>query len=163
MERGSRLVLFLVVACILALLLATTSLACGAKVEDGKQFGFVHEVSGGVLVFDPAEWLSGEEAAAAYRAHGQVQDEPFYIDNPQIEGLRLPVDAGAQFGLLAYDSAGTPALEKTLSYNELADLWATGKDGEVMSAGFGSDELGLPMYLTVSGGHVTGGKEQYVP
>ena len=163
MERGSRLVSPLVVACILGLLLFTTSVGCGGKVPDGKQFGFVHEVGGGKLVFDPAEWLTGEEAAAAYRAHGQEQSEPFYIDNPRVEAFHLPVDAAAQFSLLAYDSTGTPGLEKALSYNELAQLWVTGKDDQLMSPGFGSDDLGLPMYLTMSAGRVTGGKEQYIP
>jgi hypothetical protein len=163
MERGSRLVPPFVVACILGLLPFTTSVACGGKVPDGKQFGFVHEVSGGKLVFDPAEWLTGEEAAAAHRAHGEEQSEPFYIDNQKVEALHLPVGAAAKFTLLAYDSTGTPVLEKALSYNELAQLWATGKDDQLMSAGFGSDDLGLPMYLTISAGLVTGGKEQYIP
>lgn len=163
MERGSRLVLFPALVFALGPALAAVGAGCGGDVPDGTHFGFVHEASDGTLTFDPAEWLTGDEAAAAYREHGEEQDEPFYIDNPKVDSLRLPVDPGALFVLLAYDNTGTPALQKALSYDELARLWATGDDAQLMSASFGSYELGLPMHLTVSGGRVTGGNEQYVP
>jgi hypothetical protein len=152
---------------------AATTLATGTSqpavtLPDGTQFGFVRRVADGTLSFDPAEFLDEEAGLAVARADGAIgpnEDlpDPFYIHNPAVEDLRLQVDPSAQFHLLAYDSTGTPLLEKTLSYEELAHLWATGDDKELMSAGFGSYDDGLPMYLTVSGGRVTGGREQYVP
>jgi hypothetical protein len=163
MEGKSRPVASSGAGLILVLFLVVLLTACGGSIAHGTQFGFVHEVGGGTLIFDPAQWLSGDAATAAYRAHGEDPVEPFYIDNAKIEKMRLKVDDAARFSLLAYDSTGTPSLEKSLSYTEFAHVCAAADDEQLPSAGFGTHEAGLPMYLTISHGRVTGGKEQYVP
>jgi hypothetical protein len=139
-----------------------------ATVPDGTHFGFIHEVSDGTVVFDPAEWLGGDEAVAAARADGAIgptEDlpNPFYIRNPVVDSLRLPVAPGAGFTLLVYDDTGAPGAQETVSYGDLLRLWAPENVGDHYYSQTAWDDFGLAMYLTISGGLVTGGMEQYIP
>ena len=114
----------------------TTTTETAVTIPDGTQFGFVHRVADGTLSFDPAEFLDAEAGVVVARADGAIGpdeglSDPFYIHNPKVEDVRLQVDPTAQFTLLAYDSTGTPLLDKTLSYDELAHLWANGDDDEL--------------------------------
>ncbi len=76
-----------------------------ATLPDGTHFGFIHEVGDGTVVFDPAEWLGGDEAVAAARADGAIGStedlpNPFYIRNLVVESLRLPIAPSARFHLV---------------------------------------------------------------
>ena len=143
---------------------STTTVAEGvATLADGTYFGLVYAASAdGTLVFDPAEWFSGNAAVAAARADGVIGadenlSEPFYVRNPQVETLQLQVDPVAQFVLLVAPGQSDLA-EKTLSLDELAQL----PEGAAASDNFYSG-FPLPMNVTVSGGRVTGGIEHYMP
>ena len=89
--------------------------------------------------------------------------EPFYIHNPDTGLVGLPVDPAARFTLLAYDSTGTPVIEKTLSYAELAQLATNRNEDDFYSADFASGHISIPMDITVSEGRATGARELYVP
>ena len=149
---------------------STTTVTEGpATPADGTYFGFVHAVSAdGTLVFDPAEWFSGDAATAAARADGFIGtdedlSDPFYVRNPTIKQLRLEIDPGAQFILLV--APDTPEqselVEKTLSLQELGRLSSGMVGGDTYYSWFPQNVL--PMDVTVSGGRVTGGKEHYMP
>jgi len=144
---------------------ATTTTTDGqAILPDGEHFGFVRQVADDTLVFDPAEFLSGEAALTAARADGAVGPEEelpndFYIRNPDTDELHLDVSSAAQFKLIGLDS--TNALtDVTVSLGEFARLWSGMDD----SSQYYSFVVGdLPMTLTVSGGVVTGAVQQYLP
>ena len=149
---------------------ATTVAQETATLPDGTQFGYISQVSGGTLVFDPAEFLTGAAALAAARADGYIGptetlDQNFYVRNDAEERLRLVVDPAATF-ILNVAPPQADLTTKTLSLDELTQLSAsttgtTGADGSSFSAGF--PQSPLPIDLTISGGKVTGGKERYLP
>ena len=149
---------------------ATTVAQETATLPDGTQFGYVSQVSGGTLVFDPAEFLTGAAALAAAREDGYIGpaetlEDNFYVRNDAEERLRLAVDPAATF-ILNVAPPQADLTTKTLSLDELAQLSAgttatTGADGSSYSSGFPGSPL--PIDLTISGGKVTGGKERYLP
>jgi len=135
-----------------------------ATLPDGEHFGFVRQVTGDGLVFDPAEFLSGEAALTAARADGVIgpaEELPndFYVRNPEKDELRLDVSSAAQFKLIGLDSTG--ALTDTIvSLEEFVRLWSGADD----SSQYYSFVVGdLPMTLTVSAGVITGAVQQYLP
>jgi len=142
----------------------TTTTGAQATISDGEHFGFVRQVAEDALIFDPAEFLSGDAALAAARADGVIgADEKlpndFYIDNPEKEEVRLEVDPAAKFILIVSSGTGDLA-EKVVSYGELFRLWA-GVDDTSPNYGFVVGEL--PMTMTISQARVTGGEQQYLP
>ena len=68
--------------------------------ETMEQFGFARTLTGGTLVFDPAEMLTGDEAVAAAREDGIIgadEDLPndFYIRNlDKTDERQLTVGSG---------------------------------------------------------------------
>jgi hypothetical protein len=142
----------------------TTATRDQPSISDGVHFGFVRQVGGDALVFDPAEFLSGEDALTAARDDGAIgpsEDLPndFYIDNPDEEEIRLGVDPTAQFTLIESNETGELA-NKVISYEELVELW-TRTDDTSTYYGFVAGEL--PMTLTIADGRVTAGEQQYLP
>jgi hypothetical protein len=138
-----------------------------ATLPDGTQFGYIHQVSDGTLVFDPAEWLTGDAAVTAAREDGYIGpneslDEDFYVRNEAEERLLLAVDPAATFTVyLAPPQADLTT--KTLTLQELAQL-SPGATATTDSTGAGYYAgFPLPVDLTISGGKVTGGKQHYVP
>lgn len=135
-------------------------------IPDGTHFGFVRDVAEHGVLFDPAEFLSGEAALNAARAAGFIGptgdlSDNFYIDNPNVEGVPLKVDPAAEFTLITWDSAGD-LTEKVVSFDELARLWSGPTyDHILQDTDFVLGEL--PITLTISEGRVTGGEEQYLP
>ena len=149
---------------------STTTVTAGARtLPDGTYFGFVHAVSGdGTLVFDPAEWFSGNAGVVAARADGAIGadedlSDPFYVHNSTIKQLRLEIDPSARFILLVAPDAPEQSelVEKTLSLQELALLSSGVVGSDTYYSWFPQDVL--PIDVTVSGGKVTGGKEHYMP
>ncbi|MCZ7662866.1 MAG: hypothetical protein M5U22_08010 [Thermoleophilia bacterium] len=141
-----------------------TETAGGSTIADGEQFGFVREVAAGTLVFDPAEFLTGEAAVAAAREAGVIgedEDLPndFFIRNTDTSEETVPVDSAITFTLVGFDSAGA-LTDEEVSYAELEQLFAGGAD-TAQVYGFVPGEL--PMTLTFAGGKVAGGVQQYLP
>jgi hypothetical protein len=144
----------------------------GSAILDGEQFGFAVGVTGTDLLFDQAEWLSGDAALQIARAEGaigpdELLSDPFYISDPEEDPVRLEVDPAAEFTLLVADAEGSP-VGKTISLAEFVSLWAGNEDGSAYYSGLpvqpnGSLTVRVPMTLTVVGGKVTGGIEQYMP
>lgn len=141
----------------------TTTTTTGGGIDE--QFGFVRQVAGGALVFDPADMLSGSEAVAAARADGVIgadEDLPndFYIRNTDAtEARSLEVADGAEFLLIGFTSSGA-ITGQPVSYEQLAALFA----GDADSSGlYGFIPGDLPMHLSLSGDTVMGGSQQYLP
>jgi hypothetical protein len=131
---------------------------------DGVAFGWIRDTQAGEIAFDPAEFLTGDEAVTAAREDGVIgpdEDLPndFYIRDEDPATTMIAVAPGAAVTVLAFDESGTPA-ETGISYDDLAGLF----DGRLDPApyyGFGAD--GLPVWVTVSGGVVEEVAEQYLP
>lgn len=141
----------------------------GLVLSDGEHFGFLVDVTVDHLLFDPAEFLTGDEALAAARADGYIGpdetlDNDFYIKNPEDEAASLVVDPAVTFSLLIVDATGSPT-EKTIPYAALVSLWEGTGDGDVYYSGLaqGLGAITVPMNVDVTGGRVTHGSEQYLP
>jgi hypothetical protein len=157
---------------VLFLIIALAILACGPEppLSDGEYFGFARDVTEDALVFDPADFLSGEEALAAAREDGVIGpteqlDDDFYIRNPQKENLGLDVDPGTPFTLLV--SSTSPISEETVTYSELVRLWQGIGDTSPYYGPLGViEELGsgmLPLTIIVRDGRVESAKQFYLP
>lgn len=138
----------------------TTTIAQGAEL-----FGFARSLDGDVLVFDPAEFRTGAEAAAAAREDGVIgADEElpndFYIRN--VDGLderHLVVPAGTVFVLIGFDATGA-LTDAPVDGEVLAALLAgEGDAGEL----YGIVPGNLPMNLTLENDTVVGGSQAYLP
>jgi hypothetical protein len=145
---------------------ASVTTDTASTISDGVHFGFVRQVATDTLTVDPAEFLSGEEALKAARADGAIgatEDlpDPYYIDNPTEEELLLAVDPAAHFTLLVAPEQ-SELVQKTVSIGELARLWS-GAAQDPHAPYYTDFANGLPMDLTISEGHVTGGVEKYLP
>jgi hypothetical protein len=138
----------------------TTSPAAEAALEDGRHPAFVKsvDVAGRSVEFDPIQFLTGDEATAAY-----VEDHPddpggppndYYIvnDNPRL--CRLPVADNVAVVVLDWEGGFKP---QTAAFTDLPALLAayTWPDtGETMRG---------PFWLTVENGTITAIEEQYIP
>ncbi len=143
--------------------------SAGPLVADGEHFGFLVDVTADHMLFDPADVLSGDAALEAARAEGFIGpdeslDNDFYISNLDERAADLQVDAAATFTLLVADTSGSP-VEKTVTYADLVSLWHGVGDGDVYYSGLaqGFSAITVPINLTIVGGRVTGGSEQYLP
>ena len=133
--------------------------------ETIEQFGFVRSLTGGTLVFDPAEMLTGDEALAAAREDGIIgadEDLPndFYIRNPdQNDEWQISVGSAAEFVLIGLDASGA-LTDSPVSAAEFEALLS----GSADSSGFYGFVPGdLPMALVLIGDTVTGGSQTYLP
>jgi hypothetical protein len=135
-----------------------------APLGDGEHFGFIRDVGPGVLVFDPAELLTGEAAVEAAREDGVVgegEDLPndFYIDDPESETVDLPIAGDVVVSLLGFDTSG--AIEPTtVTPDALLGLW----DGSEDADGFYGFVVGeLPVRVVIAGGIVATVTQEYLP
>lgn len=133
--------------------------------ETIEQFGFARTLTGGMLVFDPAEMLTGGEAAAAAREDGIIgaeEDLPndFYIRNlDNTDEWQLAVGSGTEFVLIGFDATGA-----------LTDVPVSAGEFETLLSGLvdSSDFYGfvpgdLPMTLVLIGDSITSGSQTYLP
>lgn len=140
----------------------TSTTRAGETIE---QFGFARSLTGGTLVFDPAEMLTGDEAAAAAREDGIIgadEDLPndFYIRNlDKTDEWQLAVGSGTEFVLIGFDAA-----------DALTDLPVSAGEFEALLSGLvdSSDFYGfvpgdLPMTLVLIADSVTTGSQTYLP
>ncbi len=133
--------------------------------SDGEHFVFARRGTAGALVVDPAQFLTGDEATAAAREDGVIgadEETPggFYIRNPEPDEVTVPVAPGSAFILLGLDADGAPTVERSVSYETLTALLAGEADVDEY---YGLMPGDLPMNLTVQGGEVTAGSQQYLP
>jgi len=141
---------------------ATTTTTTGQPTE---LFAFVRSLTDGMLVFDPAEFLTGDEAVAAARAAGVIgadEDLPndFYIQNLDFGDERqLAVADGVEFTLIGFDTSGALA-DSPVSVGELAALLSGEADSTELYGFIPGD---LPMTLSLDGDTVTGGSQTYLP
>lgn len=97
----------------------------------------------GSLAFDVVQWLSGEDAAEAYRRDNPdagTDDGPpndYYIVNADDQVRTLPVAAGIQVGLL-WRSEGVEV--STAELSELADHLAEGNPSDVYWLTFAGED-----------------------
>ncbi len=133
--------------------------------EPREQFGFVRSIDGETLVFDPAEFLTGEEAVAAARQAGfigpdEMLPNDFYISNPDpADERRLTVSAGAGFVLIGFDAGGA-ITDAPVSFQQLTDYFSGAADTGDLYGFIAGD---LPMTLTLQGDVVTAGRQMYLP
>lgn len=142
-----------------------TTTTTSATTQPVDQFGFVRSLNDGVLVFDPAELLTGEEALAAARNAGVIgADEElpndFFIQNAdETDERQLAVADGAEFLLIGFDASGG-LIDSPVSTDELALLFSGSAD---TSEFYGFVPGDLPMTLRLLDDTVTGGKQVYLP
>ena len=141
----------------------TTTTAVTTQPVD--HFGFVRSLNEGVLVFDPAELLIGEEALVAARQAGLIgadEDLPndFYIQNPdETDEWQLSIADGAEFVLIGFDASGG-LTDSPVPADELELLLAGSADNSTFYGFVAGD---LPMKLSLHNDEVTGGKQTYLP
>lgn len=74
--------------------------AAAPALEDGRHFGYIRSADPGAMTlrFDPARFLTGEEANAAAAEHGDAVPVPndYYIVNDERRPRTLPIDPGAE-------------------------------------------------------------------
>lgn len=143
---------------------ATSTTAAPTPLADGEHFGFVRDLGAGAITLDPAEFLTGERAVAAARedgAIGESEDLPndFYIRNADPATVQLTVDAAGTFTLIGLDAAGA-LTDVPVTFEELARYW-NGDDDTADLYGFVVGNV--PLNVTVSGGSVSEGAQQYLP
>lgn len=144
----------------------TTQLAPPLEtLSDGEHFVFARRGAAGALMVDPAQFLTGDEANAAAREDGVIganEETPggFYIRNSEPHEVAVPPAAGVLFVLLGFDADGAPTVERSVSYEDLTELLAGDADVEEYYGLLPGD---LPMMLTVDGGEVVSGRQQYLP
>jgi hypothetical protein len=131
-----------------------------AALEDGRHFGFIQSVDarGPAMVFDLAEFLTGDSANQAALEDGVIQPgenvpDDYYIRNrnPRLRDLALVPDV--QVILVNW-----PACCDTTVNGVLADFAASFTTPNDVYHGSHS-----PYWLTVEGGFVTRIEEQYLP
>jgi hypothetical protein len=140
----------------------TSTTRAGETIE---QFGFARSLTGGTLVFDPADMLTGEVALAAAREDGIIgadEDLPndFYIRNlDEADEWQLAVGRDAEFVLIGFDATGALA-DVSVSVSEFEALLS----GSADTADFYGIVPGdLPMTLVLIGDSVTIGSQTYLP
>lgn len=130
-------------------------------VLDGRVAALVLGVSsGGRVAFDPVQFLTGQEASAAARAHGDEDPPPndFYIVNDDRALRDLPFAPGVAVGMLM-DADGELCGDIAVGCPPMSVAdWESALEGE-----WGDLLLSMPYWLTVSDGTVTAIEQQYVP
>lgn len=128
---------------------------------DGEHFGFVSAFTVDAITFEPAEYLTGEEAREAAREDGQIgpdDDLPndFYVRQAGSAELTLPVEAGFEASLL---DNGDLDETHTLDAESMAGLYA----GELDAPWMYDARERLPVVLRIEGGQVVGADQHYLP
>lgn len=130
-----------------------------ADLPDGEHFGFLSAFTPTQLTFDPAEFLTGEEARAAAieddeLSPGEELPNDFYLRDLDPTTVELPVAS---------------SIDAELIDNELTHRPVTADELEALYAGTGEASWNygwlerLPVHLTVEDGEIVGIVEQYVP
>lgn len=140
----------------------TSTTRAGETIE---QFGFVRSMTGGTLVFDPAEMLTGDEALDAAREDGIIgagEELPndFYIRNTDDgDEWQVAIGSDAEFVLIGFDASGA-LTDAPVPAAEFEALLSRSVD----SSGFYGFAPGdLPMTLVLIGDTVIGGSQTYLP
>lgn len=142
---------------------APTFSPSGGTLEDGRQFGYIHDVQpvqdGFAIVFDLAQFLTGDEADQAAREDGVIGPgehvpNDYYIRN--VNPLLRTVFAPADVQLKIVDW-------KHCCDTIDGDMALFVQSFRAGSAGPNYRGSASPYWLTVDGGDVTAIEEQYLP
>jgi hypothetical protein len=137
--------------------------AASPLLEDGRHFGYVKtvdiEASPNSLVFDLAQWFTGDEANTAAREDGAIgQDETvpndYYIRNENTLLRTLPFEDDAELAVIDWNNCCE------LRAGELEPFAAAFEGHQPAGSYRGSFS---PYWLTVTGGEVVRIEEQYLP
>ncbi len=129
--------------------------------EDGRHAVYLHgiDTDARTLTFDVVQWLTGEEARAAWEEESGEPDGPpndYLIRNENGLLRTLWVAADVDVQLVRLQGTGSADL-KPGTWAELPDYLADGLAGDGGSLWY------APFWLTVDGGVITAIEEQYVP
>lgn len=135
--------------------------ADAGELSDGEHFGFVSDVTEDAVTFEPAEFLTGDEALEAAREDGAIgpaDDLPndFHIRYQDTAPLALPLAADFEASLL--DNSDLDET-RTLEAASMESLYRGELDAPWM---YGPRER-LPVVLRVEGGEVVRADEHYLP
>ena len=127
---------------------------------DGEHTGFVSGFGAGAIEFDPAEVFFGAEADAAAAEDGELSPgglpNPFYVRNPDVALVRLPVAPGFEATLLEQADPQPRSVDAAT----LTEIYA----GEADGSWWGYESLASwPATLTVRDGLVVRADEFYLP
>jgi hypothetical protein len=128
--------------------------------EDGRHFGFVRSIDApdGVIVFDVAEWLTGEEAIAAAEERGDEVTNDYYVVNDDATPLTLPFSPEVELVLLDWNRCCDQTFDGDLSKFAVAvNEGLTITDGDLVY------QVPSSWWVTVRDGVVTRIEEQYRP
>lgn len=142
---------------------AGPSVEPGTDLEDGRHFGFIQTLDEtGLLSFDLAYFLTGDEATQAAIEHGDEAPPPndYYIvnDNPRLRTLTLVPDVSIV--LLDWNRCCDHTISPDLS--TFSRVISAGEDLVEIDGQTYYGRLS-PYWITVRGGMVTMIEEQYLP
>ncbi|MGH8928710.1 MAG: hypothetical protein ACRDWH_10195 [Acidimicrobiia bacterium] len=140
--------------------LETTTTTAMATVE---QFAFIRTIDDETITYDPARFLSGEEAIEAARedgviGEGETLDTDFYISNPETDEVEAQLDPDGDFVLIGFDANGG-LVDSALSLEEFVAV-LNGANSEDF---YGVIPGQVTADLTVVGDTVVAAKQVYLP
>jgi hypothetical protein len=136
--------------------------APGTDLADGRHFGYVRSIDPlGLIVFDLAYFLTGDEATRAAREHGDEAPPPndYYIvnDNPRLRTLTL--EPGVRISLLDWNRC----CDRTVDIDVPTWIDVLGSRGDGLDVDGALLRGDSPVWITISGGVVAAVEEQYLP
>lgn len=142
---------------------AGPSVEPGTDLEDGRHFGFIQTLDeAGLMAFDLAYFLTGDEATQAAIEHGDEAPPPndYYIvnDNPRLRTLTIAPDVAIV--LLDWNRCCDHTISPDLA--TFAQVISAGDDLVEIDGQTYYGRLS-PYWITVQGGEVTMIEEQYLP
>lgn len=135
--------------------------ADAGELSDGEHFGFVSDVTEDAVTFEPAEFLTGDEALEAAREDGAIGPEDelpndFHVRYQDTAPLALPLAADFEASLLDNSDLGET---RTLDAASMESLYRGELDAPWM---YGPRER-LPVVLRVEGGEIVRAEQHYLP
>jgi hypothetical protein len=131
------------------------------RVLDGRFFGFVRSADGEAVVFDEAEFLTGEDAARAAEDAGEESPPPndFFIRNSRDETQSIPLSADPDVRIQGdVLQAGIGLEPVTLAQ------WLLLLEGDTSVIDFDWYGAGaLPYWITIESGRIVAIEEVYLP
>lgn len=128
---------------------------------DGRHFGFISDVSDGVVLFEPAEFLTDGDAEAAAAADGAATGSGGLPNGVYIrrsgQTIQIPIADNAEVSII--DDTGDELETRSVSTDVLNGLYSGQKNSSWVYASLPE----WPVHVSVDSGLVIGVIQQYLP